>query len=85
MLSPGLITDRDVVMMFDDSTASLRWGIWFQGPEYLAFFERWFDDLWSSIPDSYLLYSGNGINHNAIDRVRKELEAIETVPVRQTA
>jgi hypothetical protein len=44
MLSPGLITERDVVTTFDDNTA-LRWGVLFQGPQYLPLFTRWFDEL----------------------------------------
>jgi len=75
MLSPALMTDRDVVMIFEDASAGYRWGVWFQGPQYLALFERWFDDLWASIPDSYLIYSRNGFNQSAIDRIRKELQA----------
>jgi hypothetical protein len=75
MLSPGLMTDRDVVTIFDDAAAGLRWGVWFQGPLYLSLFERWFDDLWANIPDSYLIYSGKGFNQTAVDLIRKELEA----------
>jgi hypothetical protein len=82
MLSPGLITDRDVVTTFDDSTA-FRWGVWFQGPQYLPLFTSWFDDRWASIPDSYLVYSRSGFNQSAIDRIRKELEA--EVSVREPA
>jgi hypothetical protein len=85
MLSPGLMTDRDVVTIFDDTAAGLRWGVWFQGPQYLALFQRWFDDLWASIPDRYLVYSSKGFNQNAIDLIRKELELTATTTDRQTA
>ena len=85
MLSPGLMTDCDVVMTFDDAAAAFRWGVWFQGAQFVALLERWVDDLWASIPDSYLIYSRNGFNENAIDRIRKELEALESAPARQTA
>jgi hypothetical protein len=85
MLSPAVLTDRDALMIFDDATVGLRWGVRFQGPQYLVLFQRWFDDLWASIPDSYLIYSRNGFNENAIDRIRKELAAPESAPVRQTA
>ena len=78
MLSPGLITDRDVVMSFDDAAGFFHWGFWFQGLQYRALLERWFDDLWASIPDSYVIYSRNGFNQGAIDRIRKELAAIES-------
>jgi hypothetical protein len=84
MLSPGLITDHDVVTTFDDNTA-FRWGVWFQGPQYLPLFARWFDELWASIPESYLIYSRNGFNQSAIDRIRKELETMESGQARQTA
>ena len=85
MLSPAVMTDRDALMIFDDATTGLRWGVWFQGPQYLPLFERWFDDLWASIPDSYLIYSRIGFNQSAIDRIRKELEVIEGAQARQTA
>ena len=84
MLSPGMITDRDVAMSFDDAAVSFHWGFWFQGPQYRALLERWFDDLWASIPDSYLIYSRNGFNETAIERIRKELEALEAAQARQT-
>jgi hypothetical protein len=83
MISPGLITDREVVTSFDDNTA-LRWGVHYQGPQYLPLFARWFDELWASIPDSYLIYSRNGFNQSAIDRIKTELEAVESAQ-RQTA
>ena len=85
MLSPSLITDRDVVMTFDDATASFQWAFWFQGPQYLTPLVRWYDDLWASIPDSYLIYSRNGFNESAIDRIRQELEALESAQAGQTA
>jgi hypothetical protein len=78
LLSPGLITDRDTVMSFDDANGFFHWGFWFQGPQYRALLERWFDDMWANIPDSYLIYSRNGFNQGAIDRIRKELAAIES-------
>ena len=84
MLSPAVMTDRDALMIFDDATAGLRWGVRFQGPQYLPLFERWFDDLWASIPDSYLIYSRNGFNQSAIDLIRKQLEAQESSQARQT-
>ncbi len=84
MLSPAVITDREALMIFDDATAGLRWGVRFQGPQYLPLFERWFDDLWSSIPDIYLIYSRSGFNQSAIDRIRKELETLESKQARQS-
>jgi hypothetical protein len=85
MLSPAVMTDRDALMIFDDATAGLRWGVWFQGPQYLTLFERWFDDLWATIPDRYLIYSRNGFSQSAVDLIRKELGALESAPTRQTA
>lgn len=82
MLSPAIMTDRDAVMTFDDAGAANRWGVWFQGPQYLALFERWFDDLWAGVPESYLVYSRSAFNQTAIDRIRKELEAVEASPAR---
>ena len=61
------------------------WGFWYQGPQYLALLERWFDDLWASIPESYVIYSRNGFNQSAIDRIREELEAVESAQTRKTA
>jgi hypothetical protein len=83
MLSPALMTDRDAVMTFDDAVAPNRWGVWFQSAQYLALFERWFDDLWANIPDNYLVYSHRGFNQSAIDRIRKELAAIESAQASQ--
>jgi len=40
-------------------------------------FARWFDDLWATIPDSYLVYSRTGVDKKAIERVRRELEALQ--------
>jgi hypothetical protein len=85
MLSPAVMTDREALMIFDDATAGLRWGVSFQGPQYLVLFQRWFDDLWATIRDSYLIYSRNGYNESAIDRIRKEFQALESAPARQTA
>jgi hypothetical protein len=85
ILSPGPITDRDVVMAFDDAAGSFHWAFLLQGAQYQALAERWFDDLWSSIPDVYLIYSRNGFNQGVIDRIRKELEIIEIAQVRRIA
>ena len=76
-LSPAAITDRDATVVFDDANASFQWGFWYQGAHHLALLERWFDDLWSR-PESYVVYSRNGLNQSAIDRIRKELAAIAT-------
>jgi hypothetical protein len=85
MLSPGLITDRDIVSSFDSTAGFYQWAFWFQGPQYRALMERWFDDLWANIPETYVIYSRNGFNQSAIDRIRKELEAVEAADDRRTA
>jgi hypothetical protein len=84
-LSPQTITDREVVLAFDDANAALRWGLLFEGRQYAGLFARWFDDLWASIPDANLVYSRNGLNQKAIDLIRKELGAPEASQARQTA
>jgi hypothetical protein len=56
------MTDRDVLMIFDDAMAGIRWGVWFQNPQYRALFERWFDDIWASISDRYRIFSRTGFN-----------------------
>jgi hypothetical protein len=72
-LSPAVITDREALLAFDDRTAALRWGIVFEDRAGAAFLARWFDDLWA-LPESYLVFSRNGVNQAAIDLIRKELE-----------
>jgi len=84
LLSPVQITDRDVFLSYDDELSS-RWGLALQGQQYVALFARWFDDRWSAIPDSYLIYSRNGLNQKAVDRIRKELEGVEVAGERKTA
>ncbi len=79
ILSPVVITDRDVVLTFDDATSSFRWGFRFQGQQHRALLERWFDDLWANIPDTYRIYSRRGFSEDAIERIRNELAAIEGV------
>ncbi len=65
--------------MFDDRSGALCWGLHFQGQQHAILFARWFDDLWASIPDSYLIYSRTGVDEKAIERIRTKLEAIATV------
>jgi hypothetical protein len=85
VLSPNLITDRDVLLTFDDANAPTRWGLLLQGRQYVTVFARWFDELWASIPDAYVVYSRNGLRQAALDRIRKELEAAEASGDRRTA
>ncbi len=84
-LSPTAITDRDAVLVFDDAPASFQCGFSYQGPQHVALLERWFDDLWANIPDSYLVYSRGGLNEVAIERIRKELAAAEATDVHQVS
>ena len=83
VISPALITDREAIIAFDDVGGALRWGILFEGPQYATLFARWFDELWSRTPDSYLVYSRSGINQKALDLIRTELEAVESARERQ--
>jgi hypothetical protein len=85
LLSPVTITDRDVFLAYTDEKVVGPWGIALQGRQYVALFARWFDDRWSAIPDSYVIYSRNGLNQKAVDRIRKELEAAEVAGKRRTA
>jgi hypothetical protein len=75
-LTPNIVTDHDVFVSLDDDKASHRCGFLFQGRQYVAVFARWFDDMWANIPDARLVYSRSGLNQKALDRIRKELEAL---------
>jgi len=77
VLAPLEITDRDAVLTFDDGSSSFKWGLGFHGEHYRALLARWFDDLWASIPDSYLIYSRGGFNEDVVERIRKELASME--------
>jgi len=85
LLMPELVTDRDAILAFNDGIASFRWAVLFRGEQYRAVFGRWLDHLWSSIPDSHLVYSRSGLNQKALDLLRKELEALESAQLRQNA
>lgn len=85
VVSPSQITDRDVFLSYDDETTPFRWGLALQGPQYVALFARWFDDRWAAISDTYVIYSRNGLNEKAVDRIRKELEAAEATGEQKTA
>jgi hypothetical protein len=73
LLSPTLCTDHEAVIRFDDLSGSFRWGVLFRGPQYTALFVRWFEDAWARVPDSYLVYSREGLNQKAIDLITGEL------------
>jgi hypothetical protein len=85
LLSPNMITDRAVFLAYSDEAAPFRWGLALQGQQYVTLFTRWFDDRWSAIPDSYLIYSRSGLNQKAVDRIRNGLEAAEASDERRTA
>jgi hypothetical protein len=72
VLSPQIITDRDVVLSLDDLGAVWNWGLLFRGHPYLAFFTRWFDDMWTD-PDAYLVHSRNGFDEQTFDRIKRDL------------
>jgi hypothetical protein len=50
LLSPALITDHDVVLSYDDDSATYRWGIVLHGRENVTLFAHWFDARWAAIP-----------------------------------
>jgi hypothetical protein len=85
LVTPVLVTDRDVILALVDDRAGFRWGFLFQGRQYVAVFARWFDELWASIPIDYLVQSRDGVNEKALDRIRKELEAVEAAGKRRSA
>jgi hypothetical protein len=76
-LSPIQITDRDVFLAYDNDMGRFRWGLALRGRRYVTLFAQWFDDRWSSIPHSYLIYSLSGLNQKAVELVRREIEANE--------
>jgi len=76
-LSPNMITDRAVFLVYSDEGGPFRWGLALHGHQYAGLFAQWFDDLWFSIPENCLVYSRSGLNQKAIDRIRKELSALE--------
>jgi hypothetical protein len=75
VLTPNLVTDRDVIVTLDDDRTNNRWGFLFQGRQYVAVFARWFDELWASISDDYLVESRGEVNQKAVSEIGKELEA----------
>jgi hypothetical protein len=85
LLSPIQITDRDVVLSYDDELSSNRWGLVLQGRQYATLFARWFDDRWAATPDRYQIYGRGVLNQKALELVRKELEAVEAAHDRRTA
>ncbi len=77
ILSPQMITDRDVIMSLDDASGVYNWGVLFQGRQYAAAFSRWFDDLWSNVPDTYQLYSRAGFNQRGFEQIKARLATID--------
>jgi len=84
-LSPVQITDRDVFLAYDNDGGRYRWGLALRGRRCVALFAQWFDDRWSSIPESYLIYSRSGLNQKAVELVRREIEANEAERDRASA
>ena len=84
LLSPE-ITDRDVVLIYEDGVSSHRWGLVLQGRQYVTLVGRWFDDRWAATPDRYQIFGRGIINQKAIDLVRKELAAAEAARDREIA
>jgi hypothetical protein len=84
LLYPLVISDREVLLTYHDLRSVTPFALLLRGDQYVSVFARWYDELWASIPDSYLIYSRNGFNESAVDRSRKELAAIESAQARQT-
>jgi hypothetical protein len=84
-LTPNIVTDRDVVVSLDDDKASHRCGFLFHGSQFVAVFARWFDELWMSIPNEYLVYTRAGLNEAALNRIRQQLVNAESVQERRIA
>jgi hypothetical protein len=76
LVSPTLITDRAVLLAYDDEMSSFRWGVVLEGAQYVSLFGRWFDDRWASIPDSYMVFARTGLKQKTVDLIRSELEAL---------
>jgi hypothetical protein len=55
------------------------------GSSVRGVFARWFDDLWASIADDYLIHSRNDANEKALNRIMTELEASEAEGHQRTA
>ncbi len=72
-LSPATITDRDVVLAYDD------------GLSHHTLFALWFDDLWAATPGRHQIFGRGVLNQEAVDEIRQELEAAETATRRRTA
>jgi hypothetical protein len=78
MLSPLIITDRDVVLYYDDDTAAYRWGIVIHGSQYTALFASWFDTRWNALSDTSLAISRRGFHEDNLRRMRAELEVLNS-------
>jgi len=78
MLSPLIITDRDVVLYYDDDTAAYLWGIVIHGSQYAALFANWFDNRWNALSDANLAVSRRGYHEDNIRRMRAELEVLNS-------
>jgi hypothetical protein len=85
LLSPATITDRDVVLVYDDELSSHRWGLVLQGRQYVSLFSRWFDDRWGAIPDRYQIFGRGVLNQKAVDLIRSELATNEVARERASA
>jgi hypothetical protein len=85
LVSPALITDRDVVLSYDDDSATYRWGMVLHGRQYATLFAHWFDARWTAIPETHLLWTHRGFSQPAADALRSEVEATESVQARATA
>jgi hypothetical protein len=85
ILSPGTVTDREAILVYADQSAALRWGIVLEDQYSAALLARWFDDRWAAIPESHVIYSRNGLNQKAVERISRELQSVDKDGERKTA
>jgi hypothetical protein len=84
-LSPQATTDRDVVVALDDESTVFHWGLHLKGRQYAALFAQWFDELWTTLPQTYFVYSRSGLDQQALDDFRQKLAEAESEARRSLA
>ncbi len=78
-LSPLVIAgEREAVISFEDASLPYpHWGIIFRDVRYASLFARWFDELWQSL-GAFIVYSRDGVNHEHLRQIRRQLEELGT-------
>jgi hypothetical protein len=70
---PLVISDREVLFTCHDFRRVLPLALVLRGEQYAQVFAHWLDELWASIPNTQLVYSRNGLDEKALERIRAEL------------